>query len=204
MSESFVHPSAVVEENVTVGEGTKVWHFCHLRKNCTLGDNVSLAKDVFIDHGVTVGDGTRIQNGVSVYHGVQINKSCFIGPHVIFTNDQFPRAGNKNWTLVETHLETASSIGAGAIIRCGVTIGAFAMVGAGAVVTKSIPPFHLAMGVPARVTNKICACGQTQFALASELSSPFAECCKENLRPEIYQLAETCFADYDKRQIKVA
>lgn len=187
----YIHHSAYVDDNVTLGKGIKIWHFCHIREKAVIGDYVSLGKNVYIDEGVTIGNYTRIQNGVSIYRGVKISEGCFIGPHVVFTNDMYPRVGLKNWEIIETKLETGMSIGAGAIIVCGITIGSFAMVGAGAVVTKSIPPFHLYIGVPAKYEKIICACGFTKFQKINSTKELLRECCKERLYPHIYNLAAT-------------
>lgn len=188
--DAYVHPSAYVEAAVEIQEEAKVWHFCQVRKDAVLEKGVSLGKDVYIDAGVRVGHHTRIQNGVSVYQGLKISPWCFIGPHVIFTNDQSPRVGSRSWTLVETTLETGMSIGAGAIIRCGITIGSFAMIGAGAIVTKDVPPFHVAVGFPAQCSQLVCACGQTFLPLSSPKSELLRDCCKKNLVPELYKVAQ--------------
>jgi len=187
LAKGYAHPSSFVEEGAILEDDAKVWHFCHVRKGAVLGNSVSLGKDVYIDTGVHVGHHSRIQNGVSVYQGLKIAPWCFVGPHVIFTNDQNPRVGTKSWELVETNLEIGMAIGAGAIIRCGVTIGAFAMIGAGAIVTKDVPPFHLAMGFPAQCHQMVCACGKTFLPIASPDSDLVRDCCKENLVPELYQ-----------------
>lgn len=186
----FVHPTACVEEGASLGKNVKIWNFVHVRKGCTLGDNVSIGKDSYIDAGVNIGKGSRIQNQVSVYAGVNISEYCFVGPAVVFTNDQFPRVGNKNWKVIETHLENCASIGAGAIIRCGITIGAFAMIGAGALVTKSVPPFTLVIGHPAGETRKICACGQTILPINTCPEDFIGECCEENMSEETFHLAK--------------
>lgn len=187
---SYVHPTAVVEPGVTLKKDVKIWHFCHVRKGAVLNDNVSLARDVYVDENVHLGEGTRIQNGVSVFRGVQVSSWVFIGPHVIFTNDMFPRAGNKNWQIVETHLEMGSAIGAGAIIRCGISLGAFSMIAAGAMVTRSVPEFHLVLGMPARPVKMVCACGQTQLPLESPRTELLRTCCKNNLQSELYERAK--------------
>lgn len=190
MTKAFIHQTACVEEGVTLGDHVKIWNFVHVRKGAVLGDDVSVGKDSYIDAGVRIGKGSRIQNQVNVYAGVKISDYCFIGPAVVFTNDQFPRVGNKQWKVIETHLESGVSIGAGAIIRCGITIGAFAMIGAGALVTKSVPAFTLVIGHPAGETRKICACGQTVLPLKTRPDEFLRDCCKENMSPETYQLAK--------------
>jgi UDP-2-acetamido-3-amino-2,3-dideoxy-glucuronate N-acetyltransferase len=186
----YIHPSAFVEDGVSLEQDVKVWHFAHVRKGAVLERGVSIGKDVFIDEGVRVFRGTRIQNGVSLYRGVELSPYCFIGPHVIFTNDVSPRAGNRTWNVISTKVELGASIGAGAIIRCGITLGAFSLVGAGAIVTSSIPPFHLVTGVPAKVTKKICACGQTMLDLSEPLENLVRDCCRTNMHPELLPLAE--------------
>jgi acetyltransferase-like isoleucine patch superfamily enzyme len=189
-----IHETAIIEESVSIGDHTHIWHFCHVRKNAIIGSNVSLARDVFIDEAVKISSYSRIQNGVSIYRGVQISEWVFVGPHVIFTNDMNPRVGKRNWKIVETHMMPACSIGAGAIIRCGVTLGAFSMIGAGSVVTRNIPAFTLAVGSPARPIKKICACGEARFALNAVLDSPFCLNCHINLAPELKDLASAEFA----------
>lgn len=182
----FVHPSAIIDEGVNIGEDAKVWHFCHLRSGAQIGESVTLGKDVYIDEQVVIKAHSRIQNGVSVFNGVEVNRWCFVGPNVVFTNDNSPRAGSKTWNKVPTTLELGSSLGAGAIIRCGVTIGAFAMVGAGAVITKNVPPFHLFLGVPATCVNKVCACGESLFDLDTPNKKLIGQCCKKKLDERLY------------------
>jgi acetyltransferase-like isoleucine patch superfamily enzyme len=181
----YAHPTAVVEDGANLAEDAKVWHFCHVRKGAILEKAVSLGKDVYVDSGVRIGHHTRVQNGVSIYQGLEIGPWCFVGPHVIFTNDQTPRVGSKAWNIVPTKLEMGMSIGAGAIIRCGVTVGAFAMIGAGAIVTKDVPPFHLAMGFPAQCHQMVCACGQTFLPIATKDAELLRDCCQNNLLPEL-------------------
>lgn len=156
----FVHPLAVVEENVQIGEGTRIWHFAHVRKGAKIGKNCNIGKDVYIDVDVEIGNNVKIQNGVSVYHGVKVEDDVFLGPHMTFTNDLYPRAFNQDWELVPTLVKKGASIGAHATIVCGVTIGEYAMVGAGAVVTKDVPPFGLVYGNPARLKGFVCYCGR--------------------------------------------
>jgi acetyltransferase-like isoleucine patch superfamily enzyme len=191
MSDFFAHSSAIIEPGSTLKTGSKVWHFCHVRSGATLGENVVLGKDVYVDDEVVIGNNSRIQNGVSIYKGVHISPWCFIGPHVIFTNDLSPRAGRRNWKVTPTYLKTGMSIGAGAIIRCGVTLGEFSMIGAGAMVTKDVPPFHLSVGLPAKVERMICACGETFLPLNTVNSELIRKCCEENLQNETLILAKT-------------
>lgn len=187
---SFVHPTAIVEPGASIGEDVKIWHFSHVRKGATIGAHVSVAKDVYVDANVTIGEGSRIQNSVNIYNGVEISRWVFVGPAVVFTNDQHPRIGRKSWEVVHTVLEDCCSIGAGAIIRCGVRIGAFAMVGAGAIVTKDIPPFCLVTGVPADLSHRICACGDKTLPLISWVDNVIQSCCEKNLEPHILKRAQ--------------
>src|SRR5437762_4695138 len=186
----YAHPTAIVEDGAVIGEGTKIWHFAHVRSTARLGSEVNLGKDVYIDGDVTIGDGVRVQNGVSIYHGVHVADWVFVGPYVVFTNDMVPRVGNKTWRVVETTLNTGASLGAGTIVRCGVTIGAFAMIGAGAIVTHDIPAFHLALGVPAHPRHKVCACGQTFLPLDADHEPLIRDCCIETMDPRVRAAAE--------------
>ncbi|EHR79144.1 acetyltransferase [Thermococcus litoralis DSM 5473] len=156
----FVHPTAVVEEGAEIGEGTRIWHFAHVRKGAKIGRNCNIGKDVYIDVGVEIGNNVKIQNGVSVYRGVKVEDDVFLGPHMTFTNDLYPRAFNEDWEVVPTLVKKGASIGAHATIVCGVTIGEYAMIGAGAVVTKDVPPFGLVFGNPARLRGFVCYCGR--------------------------------------------
>lgn len=185
MASPYIHPTAIVEDGAELHEDVKVWHFCHVRKGAILERGVSLGRDVYIDAGVRIGANSRIQNGVSVYHGVHVGPWCFIGPHSIFTNDQLPRVGTKSWDVVETHLKMGASVGAGCVVRCGVTLGDFSLCGAGAIVTKNIPPFHLAMGFPAKVEKAICFCGRSYKVKGTPHKKLLLDCCKKNLIPEL-------------------
>lgn len=190
MTEPYIHPTAIVEDSVTLGEGSKIWHFGHVRENAKLGENVTLGKGVFVDSGVEIGANSRVQNGVSIYLGVEVNPFVFIGPHACFTNDLRPRAGMKKWDLARTQLGTGCSIGAGAVIVSGVRIGRFAMVAAGAIVTSDVPDFTLAVGQPARVHSQICACGVTNIQKPKMKEDYIRECCEERLKPELLEVAE--------------
>jgi UDP-2-acetamido-3-amino-2,3-dideoxy-glucuronate N-acetyltransferase len=184
-----IHPTAFVEAGAELAPGVRIWHNCQIRKGARLGRAVSVGKDSYIDAGVAVGEGTRIQNQVNVYTGVNLGKWCFIGPTVVFTNDQFPRVGNKSWKIIETHVENGASIGAGAIIRCGIRVGAFAMIGAGALVTKSVAPFTLVIGHPAGDSKRICGCGQTVLPLDCSRDELIRDCCRENMSEVTLDLA---------------
>lgn len=147
-----VHSTAIVEEGAKVGGRTKIWHFAHVRTGAVIGEDCVIGKDCYIDEGVVIGDRVHIQNGVSVYKGVRLGDDVFVGPHVAFTNDPWPRVG-KEWHAYLTNVENGASIGANATIVCGHTIGCGAMVGAGAVVVHDVPPHTLAVGNPAKIVN---------------------------------------------------
>lgn len=153
----FVHESSYIDEDVEIGEGTKVWHFCHIQKGARIGKNCVLGQNVNVSNNVKIGDNVKIQNNVSVYEGVELEDGVFCGPSCVFTNDLTPRAefpkGSKGYK--KTLVKRGASIGANATIVCGHTIGEYAMVAAGAVVTKDVPEFGLVAGVPARVVGKV-------------------------------------------------
>lgn len=150
MNNVFIHPTADVSEGVKIGSGSKIWINVQIRENSVIGDSCVVSKDVYIDHSVNIGNNCKIQNSVSVYSGVTIGDKVFVGPNVSFTNDKIPRAFNENWQITPTEVKLGASIGANATIVCGVVIGDYAMVAAGAVVTKDVEPFTLVAGNPAR------------------------------------------------------
>lgn len=198
----YVHETAIVDAGAILEDHVKVWHFCHVRSRAHLKAGVSIARDVYVDSDTTIGENSRIQNGVSIYKGVNIADWCFVGPHVIFTNDQRPRSGNRNWQITPTVLETGSSLGAGTIVRCGVTIRMFAMAGAGAVITKSIEEFTLVTGFPARPISKICACGQSLLDLNASPASFLQQCCQNNLDPRLLLIAQTRIRELQQGESK--
>jgi acetyltransferase-like isoleucine patch superfamily enzyme len=156
----YKHPTAIVETD-QIGEGTKIWHFVHIRENAKIGKNCNIGKCVYIDKDVEIGNNVKIQNFATIYKGVKIEDDVFIGPSVTFTNDLYPRAFI--WSedrIVPTLVKRGASIGANATIVCGVTIGEYAMVGAGSVVTKDVPPHGLVYGNPAKLKGFVCYCGR--------------------------------------------
>ena len=148
----FVHESSYIDDDVEIGEGTKIWHFCHIQKGARIGKNCSLGQNVNVSNHVIIGNNVKIQNNVSVYEGVELEDGVFCGPSCVFTNDLTPRAefpkGSTGYK--KTLVKHGASIGANATIVCGNTIGEYAMVAAGAVVTKNIEPYTLVAGVPAK------------------------------------------------------
>lgn len=155
MTDPQIHPSAIVEPEADIGAGTRLWVNVQVRSGARVGEGCNLGKDVFVDEGVQVGRGCKIQNGVSIYRGVTIGDDVFVGPHACFTNDRVPRSFNPDWKVIPTQVEEGASIGANATIVCGITIGKFAMVAAGSVVTRDVPEFTLVMGNPARPVARI-------------------------------------------------
>lgn len=159
MSQTFIHPSASVDPRATIGEGTKVWINVQIREGATIGRDCIISKDAYIDQGVTIGDLCKVQNSVSVYNGVTIEDEVFVGPNACFTNDKVPRANNPDWTVTPTIVRRGASIGANATIVCGIEIGEYAMIAAGSVVTKDVPPYALVMGNPARSVGTVDKAG---------------------------------------------
>ena len=154
----MIHESAYIED-AKIGKGTKIWHFAHIREKAVIGKNCIIGKGVYIGKNVEIGNGCKIQNFATIYQGVKIGNDVFVGPHVCFTNDLYPRARGE-WKIVETIVEDGTSIGANSTIACGITIGKYAMVGAGSVVTKDVSANTLVFGNPASFKAYICKCGE--------------------------------------------
>jgi len=158
----FIHPTVVVDDDVVVGEGSRVWHFSHLSKGCRIGERCSLGQNVYVAPGVQIGSNVKIQNNVSIYEGVELEDDVFCGPSMVFTNVITPRSGfprNSSLYYVRTLVRRGATIGANATIVCGNTIGEFGFVGAGAVVTHDVPPHAIVVGNPAKVIGYACTCG---------------------------------------------
>jgi len=151
VSNFFIHESSYIDDDVTIGEGTKIWHFCHVLSHTNIGKNCSFGQNCVIGPKVNIGNGVKVQNNVSIYEGVEIEDDVFLGPSMVFTNVINPRAFiQRKSEFKKTILKKGCSIGANATIVCGVTIGKYALIGAGAVVTKDVPDFALMVGVPAK------------------------------------------------------
>ena len=154
----FVHDSSFVDEQVIIGENTKIWHFSHIQSGANIGKNCSIGQNVNVGNNVKIGNGVKIQNNVSVYEGVELEDFVFCGPSMVFTNiklprSEFPQRGKEFYA--KTLVKKSASIGANATIVCGVTIGEYAMIGSGAVVTKDVPSFSLVVGNPGRVVGRV-------------------------------------------------
>ena len=159
MGDYFVHETAVVDADVQIGQGSKVWHFSHIMPHCSLGANCILGQNVFLGDSVTIGSGVKIQNNVSVYNGVEIEDDVFLGPSMVFTNVNAPRSFIEQKNYAKTVVKKGASIGANATIVCGNTIGAYAFIGAGAVVTHEVPDFAFMYGVPAKQQGWVSRAG---------------------------------------------
>jgi UDP-2-acetamido-3-amino-2,3-dideoxy-glucuronate N-acetyltransferase len=147
----YSHPSAIIDENCEIGEGTKIWHFSHIMPGCILGKNCNIGQNVVVSPKVTLGNNVRVQNNVSIYEGVICEDDVFLGPSMVFTNVINPRSAvSRKHEYLPTYVRRGASIGANATIVCGNEIGEFAFIGAGAVVTKPVPPYALVVGNPAR------------------------------------------------------
>lgn len=147
----YAHPTAIIDEGCHIGLGTKIWHFAHIMPNCTLGENCNLGQNVVISPQVVLGNNVKVQNNVSIYTGVICDDDVFLGPSMVFTNVINPRSAvNRRDQYLKTHVGKGASIGANATIVCGHDIGEYAFIGAGAVVTKTVPAFALVIGNPAR------------------------------------------------------
>lgn len=157
----FVHPTAVIDEPCQIGVGTKIWHFSHVMSRATVGERCIIGQNVFISSGCRIGDGCKIQNNVSIYAGVELEDEVFCGPSMVFTNVINPRAFmERKSEFKSTRVLRGASIGANATILCGVTLGSYCLIGAGAVVTRDVPDYALVYGSPARLKGWVCYCAE--------------------------------------------
>lgn len=157
-SPPFVHESAIVEDGASLGSGTRIWHFGHVRSGARIGSDCNLGKGVYVDNGVEVGDRVKVQNHVSLFEGVHLGDDVMVGPSAVFTNDLRPRASD-DWTLTPTFVGRGVGIGANSTIVCGSTIGEWAMVGAGTVVVGDVPAHALVVGNPSRIIGWVNVAG---------------------------------------------
>ncbi|MBK2026292.1 N-acetyltransferase [Francisella philomiragia] len=176
----YIHPSSYVDSDVKIGEHTKIWHFCHIHSGASIGSKCSLGQNVNVGNNVKIGNGVKIQNNVSVYEGVELEDYVFCGPSMVFTNDLTPRAKYPKGKAAykKTLVKYGASIGANATIVCGNTIGKWAMVASGAVVTKDVADYALVAGVPAKQVGWVCECGSVlkdNFKKASFRQAPTTE-----------------------------
>lgn len=177
----FVHDSSYVDEGVEIGEGTKIWHFSHIQRGAFIGKQCSLGQNVNVGCNVTIGNHVKVQNNVSIYEGVELEDYVFCGPSMVFTNilnprSEFPQRGSEFY--IKTLVRRGASLGANSTILCGITIGKYAFVGAGAVVTGDVPDYGLVVGNPARLQGWYCACG-TRLDLTIDPHSAESSQCKK-------------------------
>lgn len=180
MPEPFqAHRTAEVESGASIGDGTRIWHQCHIRTGARIGSDCNLGKNVFVDSGAVIGDRAKVQNNVSVYSGVTIEDEVFVGPSAVFTNDMFPRAMNPDWEIVPTTIRRGASIGANATIICGNEIGEYATVGSGSVVTAPVQDHALVVGNPARIIGWVCDCGRVASRGVDRPESIVCDTCRK-------------------------
>jgi UDP-2-acetamido-3-amino-2,3-dideoxy-glucuronate N-acetyltransferase len=180
----FAHATAVIDEGCEIGEGTKIWHFSHLMPSCVLGKNCNLGQNVVVSPGVTLGNNVKVQNNVSIYTGVTCEDDVFLGPSMVFTNVINPRSAvNRKSEYARTHVGKGATIGANATIVCGHDIGKFAFIGAGAVVTRTVPDYGLVVGNPSRQVGWM-----SEFGHKLEFSKEGLAICRES--GEKYKLAD--------------
>ncbi|MDF2772466.1 MAG: transferase hexapeptide repeat containing protein [Geminicoccaceae bacterium] len=157
----FIHESSYVDDGASVGDGTKIWHFCHVMTGAVIGERCNLGQNVVVMPGTRIGNNVKVQNNVSIYEGVELEDDVFCGPSMVFTNVVNPRSHvSRKREYRRTLVRRGATIGANATVVCGVTLGEYAFVGAGAVVTKDVKPFALVTGVPARQVGWMCQCGE--------------------------------------------
>jgi UDP-2-acetamido-3-amino-2,3-dideoxy-glucuronate N-acetyltransferase len=160
VAETFIHESSYVDDGCTIGEGTRIWHFCHVMKDATIGRGCNIGQNVVVSPKVTIGNNVKIQNNFSLYTGVILEDDVFCGPSMVFTNVVNPRSHvSRKDEYRETLVKRGASLGANSTVVCGHTIGRFAFIGAGAVVTKDVPDYALVVGNPGRISGWMCQCG---------------------------------------------
>ncbi len=188
MSDYFKHETAIVDEGTTIGNGTKIWHFSHVLGKCTLGENIVIAQNVMIGPEVTIGNGCKIQNNVSLYKGVNLEEGVFCGPSCVFTNVKTPRAMiERKEEFLETPVGKWATIGANSTIICGSKIGAYAMIGAGAVITKDVPAHAVMVGNPAK---QIGWCSHAGEVLDKTLICPRENRCYKIVNDQLQEIEQ--------------
>ncbi len=162
MASYFAHESAYIDNDVNIGDNTKIWHFSHVLSNTTIGENCSFGQNCVVGPKVTIGNGVKVQNNISIYEGVEVEDDVFLGPSMVFTNVINPRAFiQRKDEFKKTLLKRGSTVGANATIVCGVTVGEYALIGSGAVINKDVKPYALMVGVPAKQIGWVGISGNT-------------------------------------------
>ena len=195
-SSFYIHPTAEVSPDARVGAGTRIWRHAHIREHAHIGETCNIGKGVYIDVHVHIGSHVKIQNNSSIFEGVTLEDGVFVGPHVCFTNDLAPRAitptgklkSADDWEITPTLVKYGASIGAGAVIVCGITIGEFALVGAGSVVTRDVAPHTLVFGNPARQQGYVCRCARrlTNIRQSEDSIAGWCESCGQDFHIELH------------------
>jgi UDP-2-acetamido-3-amino-2,3-dideoxy-glucuronate N-acetyltransferase len=161
-SNTYIHPSSIIDDGATIGAGTKVWHFCHLMPQCRVGENCILGQNVFVDNNVVLGNRVKVQNNVSIYNGVTLEDDVFLGPSMVFTNVINPRSFiERKKEFKKTIIRKGATIGANSTVLCGIEVGSYAMIGAGTMVVKNVLPFALVVGNPAHQIGWVSEAGIT-------------------------------------------
>lgn len=176
--EYFVHDSSYIDENVSIGKDTKIWHFSHILSNVSIGKNCIIGQNVCVGPNVNIGNNVKIQNNVSVYEGVTLEDDVFCGPSMVFTNVCIPRSAHpkKRDEYLKTLVKKGSTIGANSTIVCGVTLGEYSFIGAGSVVTRDIPAYAIVYGIPATIKGWVCECGNKIVFVENKVDCN--KCCK--------------------------
>lgn len=192
MNKAKIERTSIIDENALIGDGTRVWNFVHVRENAEIGKNCVLGDYVYVGRGVKIGNGVKLENRATVYEGVTIEDKVFVGPHVTFTNDLIPRSFSTDWKIYPTLVKEGASIGAGTVIVCGVTIGKYALIGAGSVVTEDIPSQALAYGNPARIRGFVCKCARKLEAEEKKKNYVLMKClpCREEYKIPVEDYAK--------------
>ncbi|MBP5416494.1 MAG: N-acetyltransferase [Clostridiales bacterium] len=189
MSESYyAHPSAQIDEGAEIGEGTRIWHWCHLMKGSKVGKNCNIGENAFIESGVTLGNNVKVKNNVALYTGLECEDNVFIGPNAVFTNVANPRSFiERKSEFKKTVIKEGATIGANATIVCGHDIGKYAFVGAGSVVTKTVPAYTMVVGNPAKWYAYVCKCGckLNKNLVCTECGKKYIADDQEEIRPEV-------------------
>jgi UDP-2-acetamido-3-amino-2,3-dideoxy-glucuronate N-acetyltransferase len=190
MADFFVHPSSYVDDGARIGAGTKIWHFCHVMAGAVIGEGSNLGQNVVVMPGTRIGNHVKIQNNVSIYEGVTLEDDVFCGPSCVFTNVMNPRSHvSRKHEYRPTLVKRGATIGANATIVCGVTLGEYAFIGAGAVVTSDVPAYALMVGVPARRVGWMCQCGERLSVVEGRATCPACGSAYEETNGALRQMA---------------